>query len=249
MISCGLCLDRNLQTLNRALQKLLYFGWNRYCPVCGSWVRKFNSYGLACRADAQCPVCQSLERHRFVWIFFQQQTCLFDGQPKRLLHFAPEPEFARKFKKIRTLEYVTADLLDPDVSLKTDICQIDCPDESFDIVYCSHVLEHVQDDRKAIAEIYRVLKKEGLAVILVPITAETTFEDPSITDPHLREQMFGQYDHVRRYGPDFSKRLVAQNFAVSAVCVSDLLSPQQAERMGLAAVNERKMPVFSCRKL
>jgi len=242
-------LDRNLGTLNRTFRKLWYFGRSRYCPVCGSWVRKFNSYGRACRSDAQCPVCQSLERHRFVWIYFKQRTCLFDGQPRRMLHFAPEPEFTRQFRKIRTLEYISADLMNPDVSLKTDICQIDCPDESFDIVYCSHVLEHVQDDCKAIREIYRVLKKNGLAVILVPISAKATFEDPSVTDPRLREQMFGQHDHVRQYGPDFLERLAAQHFSAAAVYVSELLSPQQAEIMGLKAIDERKMPVFSCQKL
>ena len=145
--------------MKRIYQKLLNFGFKRYCPVCHSWVRKFNPYGLNRRVDAQCPVCKSLERHRFVWIYLREQTPLFDSKPKRVLHFAPEPELERRFREIRGVDYVSADLLNPRAMLTMDICQMDCPDESFDFVYCSHVLEHVQDDRKAIAEIFRVLKR------------------------------------------------------------------------------------------
>ena len=164
--------------MKRVFQKLLNFGLARYCPVCSSRVRKFTPYGLKPRPEAQCPVCKSLERHRLVWVFFKERTSLFDGDAQKMLHFAPEPEFSGRFKKISSLDYVSADLFDPNAMLKADISNIPCPDESFDVVYCSHVLEHVEDDRKAIAEIYRVLKKGGQAVILVPITAEKTIEDP-----------------------------------------------------------------------
>jgi SAM-dependent methyltransferase len=244
-----LFLDRKNSALKRAFQKLVYFGFKRYCPVCRSWVRKFKPYGVNQRVDAQCPVCKSLERHRFVWIYFREQTQLFDRQPKHMLHFAPEPEFERRFKKIPALDYVTADLLNPHAMLKMDICQMDCPDESFDIIYCSHVLEHVQDDRKAIEEIFRILKRNGLAVILVPITADKTVEDPSVTDPHEREHLFGQQDHLRRYGADFLDRLTESRFTVSVVYVSDLFSKTKIKKMGLSGIDEKKMPVYVCRKV
>ncbi|MHC5162189.1 MAG: class I SAM-dependent methyltransferase, partial [Planctomycetota bacterium] len=216
--------------MKRVCQRFLNFGFKRYCPVCRSWVRNFNPYGLSHRTDAQCPVCKSLERHRFVWVYFCEKTHLFDGQPKRMLHFAPEPEFERKFKKVPAIDYVSADLFNPRAMVSMDICRMDCSDESFDIVYCSHVLEHVQDDRKAIAEIYRVLKKNGLAVILVPITADKTVEDPSVTDPRERERLFGQHDHLRKYGPDFADRLTASPFTVSVEYVSDLFSEGQIKK-------------------
>ncbi|MCE5185482.1 MAG: methyltransferase domain-containing protein [Planctomycetaceae bacterium] len=234
--------------MNRLLRKLWYCGRSRRCPVCGSSVRRFKPYGLARRPDAQCPVCGSLERHRFVWLFLTQRTGLCDGRPKRLLHLAPEPELERCLRRTPALEYVSADLFDPRAMLKMDIAQMGFDDSSFDMVYCSHVLEHVPDDRKAISEIRRVLKKDGVAVILVPITARQTFEDPSVTDPRRREELFGQDDHVRKYGPDFSARLAECGFNVETVCVSGLLSKEQSQKLGLARLDENKTPIYVCTK-
>lgn len=119
--------------------------------------------------------------------------------------------------------------------LKMDITHVPCADQSFDVVYCSHVLEHVEDDRTAIKEFFRVLKNGGWAILLVPITAKATFEDRSIIDPEDRLRAFGQCDHVRRYGPDYVERLRDAGFKVEIVQVADLVSPHEAVTMGLTS--------------
>jgi SAM-dependent methyltransferase len=116
---------------------------------------------------------------------------------------------------------------------RMDVTDIHHPDESFDVIYCSHVLEHVPDDRLAMSELRRVLKRAGWAVLLVPITAEQTIEDPTVTDPAERERLFGQHDHVRRYGPDYVDRLREAGFDVVVTGVSDLLRGEDLSRLGL----------------
>jgi SAM-dependent methyltransferase len=131
-----------------------------------------------------------------------------------MLHIAPEPQLSRLFKKRPYLQYLSGDIDSPEAMVKMDITDIRDSDASFDVIYCSHVLEHVPDDRKAMAEFYRVLKPGGWAVLQVPITAEVTLEDPSVTSPEERERLFGQCDHVRRYGQDYVERLRSARFTV-----------------------------------
>jgi SAM-dependent methyltransferase len=168
---------------------------------------------------------------------------------KKMLHFAPEPEFERKLIKVPAIKYVSADLYNTNAMIKMDITNIDYPNESFDFLYCSHVLEHIKDDRKAIVEIYRVLKKGGQAVIVVPIIAEMTFEDLSITNPDEREKMFGQHDHLRKYGPDFKDRLTECNFITNVIYASDFLTEKELERIGLKFIDEKTTPIFFCKKV
>ena len=139
---------------------------------------------------------------------------------------------------------ITADIL-PGADIIMDIMNIQYPDEYFDIVYCSHVLEHVQDDRQAMREFYRVLKKDGWAILLVPITAEKTFEDPSIIDPAERLRVFGQEDHVRRYGPDFADRLLQSGFKVTVSNAADVADKRDIKRMGLTDASGQ---IFYCTK-
>jgi SAM-dependent methyltransferase len=160
-------------------------------------------------------------------------TDLFDGRHKKVLHVAPERCFEGRLKAALGADYLTTDLLDPHVMERMDITEIRYPDESFDVIYCSHVLEHVPDDRKAMREFRRVLKKSGWAVLLVPITTESTVEDPSITDPAERLRLFGQDDHVRRYGPDYLDRLREAGFDVRVSAVPDVASREEAIQMGL----------------
>ena len=144
----------------RPIIRVIFFGHERYCPVCGSWTRLFLSYGPSTkrRKDVVCPVCFSHERHRLAWVFITTSTDLGSAIPKKLLHFAPEPEFERKLRRIPWIEYLSADLLNTHVVEKMDISDINQPDDSFDIILCSHVLEHVPEDRKAMSELFRVLK-------------------------------------------------------------------------------------------
>jgi SAM-dependent methyltransferase len=225
---------------------LLLVGRARYCPVCGHSARKFLSFGSVLRKEAQCPYCDSLERHRLVWLYFQHFTDLFDGGGKLMLHVAPEPCLERRLKERLGGGYLSADLLDPHAMVRMDVTDIHFPDEHFDVVYCSHVLEHVPDDRRAMAEFYRVLKKDGWAILLVPISAEHTVEDTSIVEPADRRRVFGQEDHVRRYGPDYVDRLREAGFAVEVCQVADLVEREEAVRMGLT---EASGEIFRCRKV
>jgi SAM-dependent methyltransferase len=227
------------------LYKARFLGLARYCPVCESRLRRFLPAGVIERSDARCPVCSSRERHRLVWAFFREGTPLFDGSPKRMLHIAPEACLEPKFRRIPGLNYLTADLLDPGAMVMMDITDIQYPDNSFDVIYCSHVLEHVPDDRKAMRELHRVLAPDGWAVLQVPITAGRTFEDPSVVDPAERERLFGQHDHVRVYGTDYKERLKEAGFRVLCFSAADVVGRENVRRMGICESEE----IYFCQKL
>jgi SAM-dependent methyltransferase len=210
-----------------------YRGWGRWCPVCEKSMRKFHAYGIVSREDARCVLCGALERHRFVWLFFSKMTNLFDETPKKMLHVAPERCFESRLRPRLGHGYVTADLLNPRAMVRMDITDIQYPDEYFDVIYCSHVLEHVQDDKRALREFCRVLKRGGWAILIVPITTDKTFEDPSVVDPSERLRLFGRNNHVRRYGADYINRLREAGFKVKVSCVSDFFDKKDAARMGL----------------
>ena len=165
-----------------------------------------------------------------------KRTNLFDGLQKRFLHIAPERCFVRMFSEAAGDGYLTADLRDTGVMESMDITDIAWPDGTFDVIYCSHVLEHVVDDRQAMRELCRVLAPGGWAMLNVPITANETFEDPSVTDPRERIRQFGQKNHVRRYGPDYMDRLTDAGFEVRRISVGDLVEAANIERYGLTDV-------------
>ena len=186
---------------------IFYKGNNVSCNICKKSFRKFLPYGRIARENALCPNCLGLERHRLMWLFLQRETDFFTAQ-KKVLHVAPELCFLNRFKKLKNLKYITGDIESPLAEVKMDIHQIPFPDNSFDVVFCNHVLEHVADDLKACAEINRVLKPNGWGIIQSPVyEQEIALEDNSITDPKEREKVFGQSDHVRKYGKDYAKRL------------------------------------------
>ena len=162
---------------------------------------------------------------------------------RRLLHFAPEPLLDRVFERRPELERVTADLYSP-ADLRLDISDIDLADGSFDLILCSHVLEHVPDDLAAMSELRRVLADGGLALVLVPYRADRpTYEDPSISSPLGRMQAFGQQDHVRVYGADLVDRLRAAGFDVEDRTAADLFEQATVERCELEAAEH----LFFCR--
>ena len=222
----------------REVRKLIrnapYLGTGRWCPVCERSSRRFKQYRHHPNPEAQCIHCGALERHRFAWLYLQSRTDLFDGRPKRVLHVAPEPCFDQRLKDCLGDGYLTADLMSPRAMVKMDVTKIQFPDHCFDVVYCSHVLEHIPDDRRAMREFQRVLKPGGWAILLVPITSEHTFEDPTVVEPAQRLRLFGQEDHVRTYGPDYSQRLSAAGFDVAETNVGDLVSEADAKRLGIA---------------
>lgn len=218
---------------------LLYVGRGRECPVCGTKRRKFLPYGyVTSRDNALCPNCLSLERHRLLWLWLQRESDLFDRRP-RLLHVAPEVCLMRHLRKAykgHEEDYVTADLESPLADLHFDIQHIPLADESFDVVFCNHIMEHVEDDLQAMLEIHRVMRRGGgWGVILSPVELERekTFEDDSITDPEERTRIFGQYDHRRVYGCDYADRLREVGFEVEDLDYAAMLTAEERERYAL----------------
>lgn len=230
------------------IRAMRYRGVGRLCPVCRKPSREFARSGeVVVRADAKCIYCGALERHRLVWLFFDRRTSIFRNPPARMLHIAPEPILTRLLRSQLGDAYLTADLEadDPLVDVRMDISNIQYSDETFDAIYCSHVFEHVNDDRKAMRELRRVLTADGWAVLLVPITAPRTYEDPTVTDPDERLRLFGQRDHVRRYGPDYVERLREAGFDATIIRPSDFLTASEIERMG---ITEAAGDIYFCRR-
>ncbi|HCT31410.1 MAG TPA: SAM-dependent methyltransferase [Bacteroidales bacterium] len=186
-------------------------------PISGKKYRKILPYGrLQSRPNALAFHSLSLERHRLIWLYLKNKTDFFTA-PKRVLHIAPEYCFIKPFKRSSNLDYVTADLISPWADIKLDVQNIPFPDSSFDVVICNHVLEHVDDDKKAMSELLRVMKPGGFGIFQVPLdnSEETTLEDKSINTPELREKFYKQRDHLRLYGRDYGQRLRNIGFEVT----------------------------------
>ncbi len=125
--------------VHRIIKQYKFRGRDRYCPVCNNYVSGFLPFGVVKRPDAQCPICFSLERDRLMWLFFKKWTNLFDGERKKMLHVAPEHEFKQLLEKKKSIDYFSADLYRPDVMVRMDITNIEYPENTFDVIYCSHV--------------------------------------------------------------------------------------------------------------
>jgi predicted SAM-dependent methyltransferase len=201
-------------------------------PIDGQSYRRFLPYGYEVqRPNVLAPGTLSLERHRLLWLYLRNETNFFTTSLK-VLHMAPEQCFLKRFKKLKNLDYITADLYTPHVDVKADILNLPFTDNSFDVVFCNHVLEHIKDDTKAMQELFRVLKPDGFGVFQVPqdLSRDKTYEDFSITKPKERQKHFGQYDHVRVYGRDYFDRLRAVGFKVKEVDYSEQLSSKKIEK-------------------
>jgi SAM-dependent methyltransferase len=227
----------------------LYRGDRVECPCCGRTARKFiptiQPVGPN-RPDARCPHCGARDRQRYLWLYLERRTNLLTDR-LRVLHFAPERIFEKWLGSLPNLDYVSTDLERPRAMVKADITALPFPDDSFDVILCSHVLEHVVEDRRAMRELYRVLEPGGWALVLVPIDFDRaeTFEDPAVVTPADRERLFGQADHVRIYGRDFGARLEEAGFAVSIEDYRRELGEARARRYGL---RPRKPDLFLCTK-
>ena len=206
-------------------------------PIDGNSFRKFLPYGYSKqRKNALSPSTLSLERHRLMWLFLKNETSFFTSSQKiKTLHIAPEQCFLKIFKKQKNLDYITSDLESPIADVKADICNLPFKDDSFDVVFCNHVLEHIPDDKKAMQELFRVLKKGGFGVFQIPqdMSRENTFEDASITDKEERTKIFGQYDHVRVYGRDYFNKLRSVGFKVEEVDYTQRITPEELDRFCL----------------
>lgn len=203
-------------------------------PIDGKTFRRFLPYGYGeQRPNVLSPSTLSLERHRLLWLYLKNETDFFTNtEKKKVLHFAPEQAFYKRFKKQTNIEYTTTDLLSPLADVKADICDLPFEDNSYDIIFCNHVLEHIPDDTKAMQELFRVLKPGGYGIFQIPqdLERETTFEDDSITTKKKRAEIFGQYDHVRVYGRDYFDKLRSIGFDVQEVNYASKLTSAEATR-------------------
>ena len=213
----------------------LLYGTKYKDPIDGKTFSKFLPYGYENpRDNVLSPSTFSLERHRLLWLYLKNETNLFNSKLK-LLHFAPEQAFFTRFKKLKLLEYTTTDLNSPIAEVKADICDLPFKDNTYDFILCNHVLEHIPDDKKAMQELYRVLKPNGIAILQVPLAIDRnkTYEDPSVTTPKERALKFGQYDHVRIYGKDYFDRLRTIGFNVKEVDYTKNFTTEEIEKYRL----------------
>ena len=152
-----------------------------------------------------------------------------------MLHIAPEQIFYKKFKNNLNWNYKTFDLKSPLADIKGDITNLSFKNNTFDLIICNHVLEHIADDKSAMSEIYRVLKKDGMGILQVPIdnNLEKTYEDSSIVSKKDRTKHFGQYDHVRVYGRDYKDRLENIGFIVNFINYTDEIENNLISKYGL----------------
>mgnify|MGYP003643707936 FL=1 len=205
-------------------------------PIDGKSFKSFLPYGYENpRENVLSPSTLSLERHRLLWLYLQNETDFFTKNYK-VLHFAPEQAFYKRFKKLNHITYTTTDLDSPLADVKADICNLPFANNSFDIIFCNHVLEHIPDDTKAMEELFRILKPNGWGIFQIPqdLKRETTFEDNSITDKKERAAIFGQYDHVRIYGRDYFDKLRTIGFTVNEIDYTAQLPENDIEKYRLA---------------
>lgn len=232
---------------------------NRFTdPIDGKSFLMFLPYGYGKqRNNVLSPSTLSLERHRLLWLYLNSETDFFQSEfisdsssdkPKiklrdtesssslKVLHFAPEQAFYKRFRNQKNLEYTTTDLFSPLADVKADICNLPFEDNSYDVILCNHVLEHIPDDTKAMQELYRVLKPNGMGIFQIPqdLSRATTFSDDTITDEKERAKIFGQYDHVRIYGRDYFDKLRSIGFKVVEEDYTSKITPELVEKYCLA---------------
>jgi SAM-dependent methyltransferase len=218
-----------------------------FCPVCERNLESFLPHGNPPKPQRRCPICKSNRRNRMTWLFLKRFTNLFAGTPKRFLHFAPELRLERRIRDIPNLDYLSADLNGDRAMVAVDIRDIPYPASSFDVIYCSHLLEHVPEDRTAMREMHRVLRSGGWALVVVPIRGDHTLEDPTVTTPEQRTLLFGQANHVRLYGRDIADRLRHAGFQVSVYSSRQIAGEEGVERFGLTVGDSGV--VFFCEKV
>lgn len=218
-------------SLRMSIARVKHRGHEERCPMCRASIRRYLPHGLdhpvleqldivggGRREHARCPVCLCTDRERLVYLYLKHVSGTL-GTACDVLHIAPELSLERLMQSQEQIQYLTGDLQSPDVMMELDLCNLKLEDNSFDVVLCNHVLEHIPEDMKAMREIHRVLRPNGFAVLQTPIShsLDQTLEDPAVTTDAQREATYGQWDHVRVYARDYAERLRAAGFRVEII--------------------------------
>ena len=226
-----------LSYLFKKIAPIVYKGNNVECPVCNRSYSKFLSYGssIAHRENVLCPGDLTLERHRLMWLYLKDHSDFFTNNKLNVLHIAPEQCFHKRFKQQQNLNYLTGDLVSPIADIHFDLHHIPLEENRFDVIFCNHVLEHVEDANQCMRELFRVMKPGGWGIMQVPqdFEREITFEDPEIVSEEDRERYFWQKDHVRLFGKDYPNWLEKAGFKVDLFEKEKFYSSSQIERFRL----------------
>ena len=233
-----------LKKARNVVLSLIYCGKERYCPVCDKLSKKFVKHGIV--ENARCVHCGAHERHRIVWLYLNRKTDLFNGAPKKMLTVGVDLPFEKPLKSRLGANYLTADLFDPLAMIKMDVTNIHYPDASFDVIYCSHVLAYVPNDRQGMRELFRVLKPHGWAILADPIRYTKTIDLPFIDKASSTFKTFDtEEDIFHHYGPDYEERLRAAGFKTQAIRPADFLNAEEMEYMGITTMAN---DIFYCTK-
>jgi SAM-dependent methyltransferase len=225
---------------------LSYFGLKYQCNICNRHFRKLLPIGINNNATknivgggyrfALCPGCHSTDRERLIYWYILNKTNILHSQKTiKLLHIAPERNLQKVFKANNKMKYINGDL-NPLIAEKViDITDINFENNYFDFIICNHVLEHVKDDKKAMRELFRVLKPGGEAILQVPMfkTMIKTFEDFLIVLSEEREKYFGQKDHLRIYGKDYKEKLESEGFKVKLYDIKNDINNKDIIKHGM----------------
>jgi SAM-dependent methyltransferase len=227
----------------RKLISVFYTGNKYECPVCGFHASKFIPVHNG--ESHLCPRCGSIERKRLLWLYLDNEIEIQKKNNFRVLHFSPSSALRIKFESMKNIEYHPTDIFNPLIKNRFDITKLPFAENYFDLIICYHVLEHVSDDKKAMHELFRVLKREGVALLQVPFSENETLEDFSVTNPEERKKLFGQEDHVRYYGRrDFTSRLQQTGFKVEEIKYANTLGEEKIRLYQL----DREEIIFRCEK-
>ena len=233
----------SISLILRPILRILYRGKKFVDPIDGSSYRTFLPYGYnRLRKNALCPGTLSLERHRLLWLYLKRKTKLLEKNIS-VLHVAPEIIFIKKFKKITNWNYVSIDLKSPLADIKANVYNLPFEENYFDLILCNHVLEHIEDDNKALNELHRVIKNKGTLIAQVPLekNLKKTFENKEIMNPKERNKYYGQYDHVRVYGLDFYTRLTKSGFTPKKIDILKEMSNE--EKIKYCLPKDEKIPI------
>ncbi len=237
--------------IKKIISLIYYYGTNHKCPICNYRGRVFISAGLYVkRLNEKCPKCGSLTRNRVLWLYLKEYIDRYC--PLTILHFAPEKSIRKNISRDKRFSYKTSEYDESSVSdFHFDLERINLPDNCIDVIICSHVLEHVRNDRMAIKEIFRVLSSKGCALIQIPLwpsESHETYENASITDPRDRIINFGQFDHLRIYGLDFVIRLKDAGFEVEIFDPADFYTLTEMNYFRLSNHLKIRELIFVCKK-